>query len=82
MPEPDDPAIAAEPKPDEPEAKIDDAADEPHDGGPLGAGLPWKVQRAEIAEEPGNHGRFAFGCSVAIAVLLAAFWVLRAVIMK
>ena len=52
------------------------------DGGPLGKGLPWKQQRAEIAEEPGNHGRFAFGCSVAVAIALVAFFVLRLFVMR
>ena len=51
-------------------------------GGPTGAGLPWVEQRAEIAEEPGNHGRFALGCSVAIAVVLVSFFVLRLFVLR
>jgi hypothetical protein len=70
-----------------PDASDDDRASEEqpaakHDGGPLGKGLDWKSQRAEIAEEPGNHGRFAFGCSVAVAVVLIAFFVIRMFVMR
>lgn len=65
-------------EPPEPDATPTDEGD----GGPLGKGLPWRAQRAEIAEEPGNHGRFAFGCSVAVAVVLVAFFVLRMFVMR
>lgn len=55
---------------------------EKDDGGPLGKGLPWRAQRAEIAEEPGNHGRFAFGCSIAVAIVLVTFFVVRMFVMR
>jgi hypothetical protein len=54
----------------------------PDDGGPTGAGLSWKAQRAEIAEEPGNHGRFALGCALAIVIVLAVFFVVRLYVMR
>jgi hypothetical protein len=41
----------------------------------------WKEARAEIAQEPGNHGSFAFGCSIAVIVVVAAFFVVRVFLM-
>ncbi|MEO7091981.1 MAG: hypothetical protein ABI175_01945 [Polyangiales bacterium] len=75
----------SEPKPEaeaEPEPEPGADADAKDDGGPLGKGLPWRDQRREIAEEPGNHGRFAFGCSVAVAAVLIAFFVVRMFLMR
>ena len=42
----------------------------------------WKEARDEIAKEPGNHGSFAFGCSVAVVVVLAAFFLVRLFLMR
>ena len=42
----------------------------------------WKEARAEIAREPGNHGSFAFGCSLAVVVALVAFFVVRVLLMR
>jgi hypothetical protein len=83
-------ASAKQPETEEPagesaEADAPEAAEVPSakdDGGPLGKGLPWKSQRAEIAEEPGNHGRFALGCSIVVAVVLIGFFVIRLYVMR
>jgi len=42
----------------------------------------WKDVRAEIAQEPGNHGRFALYLSLAVVLLLAAFFVIRLFVMR
>ena len=42
----------------------------------------WKDLRAEIAQEPGNHGRFALGCSIVVAVLLVLFFVVRVFVLR
>lgn len=41
-----------------------------------------RAERAEIAEEPGNHGVFAIGCSIAVIVVLAAFFLVRLLLMR
>lgn len=53
----------------EPEADVEPA--------PLSKKARLAKERLEIAEEPGNHGRFAFGCAVAVTVALAAFFLVR-----
>jgi hypothetical protein len=55
--------------------------DAPDDEAPR-APTTWKEARAEIAQEPGNHGSFAFGCSIAVVVALVAFFVVRVFLMR
>ena len=41
-----------------------------------------REERAEIAREPGGHGRFALACSIAVVVLLTAFFVVRVWVLR
>ena len=41
-----------------------------------------RSERAEIAEEPGNHGVLAMGCGAAVALALIAFFVVRLLVMR
>ena len=67
-----------EPPPEDAPRSDDEAppADAPH------VPTTWKEARAEIAQEPGNHGAFAFGCSIAVIVALAAFFLVRVLLMR
>ena len=67
---PDDPRT-----PDAPERE-DEATERPR------APTTWKEARAEIAQEPGNHGAFAFGCSIAVVVVVVAFFLVRVLLMR
>ena len=62
----------------EPEGEADSEAEA--DAPPVLAS--WKEARHEIAKEPGNHGVFAFGCSVAVVLAVAAFFLVRVLLMR
>ena len=62
----------------------DDGPEPTEEPGPLppGKGPSWRELREEIAEEPGNHGRFAMGCAIAVAIALALFFIVRVVALR
>jgi hypothetical protein len=64
------------------DAERDEARDEEAEPEAPHVPTTWKEARAEIAQEPGNHGSFAFGCSIAVIVAVVAFFVVRVFLMR
>ena len=78
----------AQPNPTEDPPRDEPGGDEPGGDAPAGDDAPpdkaakLRSERAEIAEEPGNHGVLAMGCSAAVALALIAFFVVRLLLMR
>jgi hypothetical protein len=60
----------------------EDAAEGSGGEGPPLEKTTWKDVRHEIAQEPGNHGRFALWCGLGVVLLLTLFFVVRVWILR
>ena len=64
--------------------EVDDSADESGDIGPvdqLGIPMSRKPTIDDVRGDSESHRRLALGCSVAVALALVAFWLVRAVLL-